>query len=92
MAELAVTKESCGWSDLHIYDWTMSLCGLVVRVLAQNVRGVRFDPHQGLYTFQSYHVVKIFKRVNVKLFSITINILRTTKKIFRPHVDCCCTV
>ena len=42
---------------LHIYDWTVSLCGLVVRVLTWNVRGIRFDPYQGLFTFQSYCVV-----------------------------------
>ena len=51
------------------YDWTVSLCGLVVRVFAQNARGVQFDPHQGLYTFQSY-CVEMFKRVNVNLFLI----------------------
>ena len=50
-------KESLGWSDLLTYDWTVSLCGLVVRALAQNARGVRFDSHQGLYTFQSHCVV-----------------------------------
>ena len=68
MAVVAVTKESLGWSNPHIYDWTVSLCGLVVRALAWNVRGTGFDPHWELYTFQSYHVVKMFKRVNVNYF------------------------
>ena len=28
-----------------IYDWPVSLFGLVVRTFAQNVRGVRLNPH-----------------------------------------------
>ena len=51
-------KESLGWSDLLTYDWTVSLCGLVVGVLAWNARGIGFDSHQGVYTFQSYCVVE----------------------------------
>ena len=51
MAAVADTLESLG---LVIYDGTMSLCGLVVRVLTQNVRGIKFNPHVGLYTFHLY--------------------------------------
>ena len=47
----------------------MSLHGLVVMVHAQNVRGVGFDPHWGLFTFQSYYL-EVFKRVNADLFSL----------------------
>ena len=50
-------KESLGWSDLLTYDWTVRVCGLVVRALAQNARGIGFNSHQGLYTFQLYCVV-----------------------------------
>ena len=42
--------ESLGYM---IYDWTVSLCGLVVSMLHWQLRGIGFDPHQGLYTFQS---------------------------------------
>ena len=66
MAVVAVTLESLG---KVIYDWTVSLCGLVVRALAQNARGIGFDPNWGIYTFQSY-CLEMFKRVNVNLFSI----------------------
>ena len=48
----------------HLYE-TVSLCGLVVRALIQNMRGIRFDPHWGLYTFQSY-CLEMFKRVNLR--------------------------
>ena len=69
-------KESLGWSDLLTYDWTVSLCGLVVRALAWNARGIRFDSHQGLYTFQSYCVVLgVQKSKFLNLFSINTFVL-----------------
>ena len=71
------------------YDWTVSLCGLVVRALAQNARGIGFNPHQGFYTFQSYCVVdKMFKRVNVNLYSIiNINIFRDCRTAKACHQE-----
>ena len=50
-------RESLEWSDLLTYDWIVSLCGIVVRVLAQNARGIGFNSYWGLYTFQLYCVV-----------------------------------
>ena len=64
-------KQSLGWNDLLTYDWTVSLCGLVVRALAQNARSIRFDSHWGLYTLQPYCVVLgIQKSKLLNLFSI----------------------
>ena len=56
------------WMEWSTYDWTVSHHGLVVRMLAWNARGIGFDPHWGLYTFQSY-CLEMFKRVNANLFS-----------------------
>ena len=51
---------------------TVSLHGLVVRALTQNVRGVRFDPHWGLYTFQTYFL-EMFKRVKQFVFNASVS-------------------
>ena len=71
---MGLTLNIDGCSGSHIknhldesskYDWTVfkSLCGLVVWALTQNVRGVRFDPHWVVYTFQSYCVVRCSKEL-----------------------------